>query len=128
MTIDGYLVTVFSEDGFPIKNALPEALQERLKTENQWIYDGYIIKNNANKYKMYAGGIVSSNHLYDYYLDDDVQEFTKFSMPKFCLTCNYQGDANCRIRQNCSKRYCNRYVSRFKFTKKNKLKKVVKNV
>ena len=43
--IGGVKIDVFSDyDGLPVKSQLPEELKERLKTEKQWLWEGYVVK------------------------------------------------------------------------------------
>ncbi|MBR3603823.1 MAG: hypothetical protein IKL48_03980 [Elusimicrobiaceae bacterium] len=72
MKIDNVIICCASEwDGLPIKSKLPDALKARLKTEEQWFDDGYVLKENAVSYEMHPA--VLSKKTCAYYLDIDVE-------------------------------------------------------
>lgn len=71
MKIDGIEIIRLSEwDGLPIKNKLPEALKTRLKTEEQWFDDGFVLKEDVVSYEMHPSVLSKKTCLY--YLDTDV--------------------------------------------------------
>lgn len=72
MKIDNMIVCCASEwDGLPIKNKLPEELKARLKTEEQWFDNGYVLKENAAPYEMHPSVLAKRTCVY--YLDTDVE-------------------------------------------------------
>lgn len=94
MQIDGVITTYLSEwDGLPVKNHLPAELQDRLKTENQWLEAGCVLKEGAKKYELHPSAL--AKRLCAYYLDVDVEPMASASDPQSCLTCKL-----------CSGRYC----------------------
>lgn len=96
MQIDGVVVTYFSDwDGLPVKNHLPAELKERMKTENQWLEAGYLLKAGATKYEMHPS--VLSKRLCTYYLDLDVEMVTGANAPRSCLTCQLREGRYCVV-------------------------------
>ena len=96
MKIDNIEVFRFSEwDGLPIKNHLPDELKERMKTENQWLEYGYVIKVDAPAYEMHPS--VMAKKTFVYYLDKDVEAITGENTPKNCLTCSMREGRFCAI-------------------------------
>lgn len=94
MTIDGIEITRFSEvTGQPIKNHLPLKLRDKVKTENQWLEEGYCLKSGATPYIMHPS--VGAKRTFVYYLYTDVEQITSQNSPKCCMTCGY-----------CSNRWC----------------------
>lgn len=96
MKIDGVEIYRFSDwDGLPIKNHLPAELKERLKTQNQWLEDGYVLKKGAKKYEMHPSVMAKRTSIY--YLDSDVEEARGSNAPKNCLTCTIRRGRFCMI-------------------------------
>jgi len=86
MQIDGVDLTCLSaRDGKPIKNKLPAQLKERMRTENQWLEAGFLLKPNATGYEMYSNSM--GKKLFTYYIDDDVEAITENNAPENCMTC-----------------------------------------
>mgnify|MGYP003291098709 CR=1 FL=1 len=72
MKIDNVIIVCSSEwDGLPIKSKLPEELKTRLKTENQWLEEGFVIKPDATFYEMHPSAL--SKKTVFYFLDKDVE-------------------------------------------------------
>lgn len=112
MTIDGIKVNCFADvDGIPIKNHLPLELRERLKTENQWLEDGYIVKATAVPYDMHPS--VLSKRTFTYYLDEDVEVIAPENAPRNCLTCSIQKGRFCAVAGDyvSSKHCCSEWTS-----------------
>lgn len=96
MQIDGVDVTFLSGwDGKPIKNKLPGGLKDRLKTENQWLESGFLLRDGAIGYEMHSNAI--SKKLFTYYMDYDVEEITENNVPRNCLTCKIRTGRFCVI-------------------------------
>lgn len=96
MQIDGITVVRFSDwDGLPIKNHLPVELQERMKTANQWMMDGYILKPGATPYEMHPSVLAKKTCVY--YLDSDAERVDQENDPKNCSTCSYRKNRWCDI-------------------------------
>lgn len=96
MKIDGIEVVYLSDwDGLPVKNHLPEELRERMKTENQWLEAGFLLKCGATKYEMHPS--VLSKRLCTYYLDSDVKKLDAASAPRNCMTCSIRNGRYCIV-------------------------------
>lgn len=96
MQIDGVTVTYLSEwDGLPVKNHLPAELQDRLKTENQWLEAGYVLKAGARKYELHPSAL--AKRLCAYYLDVDVEPVAPASDPQSCMTCQRRAGRHCVV-------------------------------
>lgn len=96
MKIDNNIITCFSEwDGLPIKNKLPEELKCRLKTEIQWIEEGFVVKSTSMVYEMHPS--VMAKRTFKYYLDKDVEPITADNNFKSCLTCGIRSGRFCEV-------------------------------
>ena len=96
MKIDGIEVIRFAEsDGLPIKNHLPSELKERMKTQNQWLEDGCVLKENAVPYEMHPSCLSKKTCVY--YLDTDVEKITAENTPKCCRTCEISKGRFCVV-------------------------------
>lgn len=94
MQIDGVNVTSLSNwDGKPIKNKLPAELKTRMKTENQWLEAGYLVKAGATGYEMHSNAM--GKQLFTYYIDSEVEEITDSNAPKNCMTCGIRTGRFC---------------------------------
>ena len=96
MKIDGITVGYLSDkDGLPVKNRLPIELKERMKTQNQWLEEGFCIKEGATRYEMHPNCL--SYKTFDYILDKDVEKLTEDNMPKCCRTCAISDGRFCAV-------------------------------
>lgn len=96
MKIDGIEITYFSDwDGLPVKNHLPAELRERLKTKNQWLEVGFVVKENAVKYEMHPSSLAKK--LFIYYLDSDTERLSAEVPPKNCMTCGRRNGRFCNV-------------------------------
>lgn len=96
MKIDGFEITRVSElDRLPIKNHLPAELQKRLKTEKQWLDEGFLIKDDAVRYKMHPS--VLAKKTVCYYLDNDVIFTAKNEVSECCRTCAVKSGRFCMV-------------------------------
>lgn len=96
MKIDGVEILRLSEwDGLPIKNHLPVTLKDRMKTENQWLESGYVVKGTATAYKMHPSAMAKRTFVY--YLDEDVEPVTAEDAPKNCMTCSIRNGRFCVV-------------------------------
>ena len=96
MKIDGIEVIYFSDwDGLPVKNHLPEELRARMKTENQWLEEGFVPRPNAPKFEMHPSSLAKKTCVY--YLNTDVQKANLVSTPKNCMTCNIRTGRYCVV-------------------------------
>lgn len=94
MMIDGMRITIRSEwDGKPYKNHLPCGLKERMKTENQWLEAGFLLKSGATGYEMHPHAMTKK--LFTYYIDTDVVEFSEKTASRNCLTCKIRTGRFC---------------------------------
>lgn len=96
MQIDGVIATYLSEwDGLPVKNHLPAELQDRLKTENQWLEAGFVLKEGAQKYELHPSAL--AKRLCAYYLDVDVEPMAAASAHQNCMTCQIRSGRWCVV-------------------------------
>lgn len=96
MQIDGVPVTYLSGwDSLPVKNHLPAELQNRLKTEKQWLEAGYVLKEGARKYELHPSAL--AKRLCAYYLDADVAPVTPGSTSQSCMTCQLRDGRYCVV-------------------------------
>jgi len=96
MKIAGFEVTYLSSwDGLPVKNHLPPELCARMKTENQWLEAGYILKKDATKYEMHPSAL--AKRLFTYYLDIDTEKVMRSNAPKNCMTCSIRRGRFCDV-------------------------------
>ena len=94
MKIDGIEITYLSDyDGKPVKNQLPAELKNRLKTENQWMDQGYSVKENEQGYEMHSN--MMSKKLFTYYLDKQVEKIDEDE--EICATCKLHSERFCVV-------------------------------
>lgn len=112
MTIDGVEVIRFADcDGMPIKNHLPIEIRDRMKTELQWLEEGFLVKPDATRYEMHASCM--SKKTFIYYLDKDVEQITSENTPECCATCAIREGKYCAVAGDyvSSKYRCSEWMS-----------------
>lgn len=96
MKIDGITITNVSEtDGLPFKNKLPAEIRDRLKTENQWLEAGFVLKPDAAGYEMHPAVTYSKPRMY--YLDTDVVKVSGETAPDNCMGCMNRAGRFCPV-------------------------------
>jgi len=96
MLIDGVKVKYVSNwDGKPIKNKLPTELRERMRTKNQWLEAGFLLKPNATGHEMHSNSM--GKKLFTYYIDSDVESITADNAPENCITCKMRTGRFCIV-------------------------------
>ena len=84
--IDLSNVRVADRTGKPIKNKLPEELQNKFFTEKQWADKGYQIKEGAEGYEMHQNAMYYN--LKTYYYIDDVEPLSHDK--EICANCAFR--------------------------------------
>ena len=88
--IGGVKIDVFSDyDGLPVKSQLPEELKERLKTEKQWLWEGYVVKPEEKERGYSIHPTMLNKKLCIYYFEDQVSNIQEGANIKNCSTCNW---------------------------------------
>lgn len=96
MKIAGFEISYLSEwDGLPVKNHLPSELKERMKTENQWLEAGYVVKAQATAYELHPSAL--AKRTCTYYLDEDVEAIHTDNAPRNCMTCSIRSGHYCPV-------------------------------
>ena len=94
MKIDGIEILYLSEyDGKPVKNKLPAELKERLLTRNQWLEEGFMVKEGEEGYEMHSN--MMGKKTFTYFLDSQVEKIR--ADEEICATCSLRTNRYCLV-------------------------------